>query len=75
MAFSQNTFYFCHFWCQDGSRPNLIGSHERAFHKDSESGLNSKMVIGTQMTFTQNTAETVWHEEKSVVYESDNKQQ
>ena len=70
MVFCQNTFMwrapkwhlvrtlfiFVIFWCQDGSRPNLIGSYERAFHKDSESGLNSKMVIGTQMTFSQNTA-------------------
>ena len=49
-------FIFVIFWCQDGSRPNLIGLYERAFHKDSESGLNSKMVIGTQMSFIQNTA-------------------
>ena len=48
-------FIFVIFWCQDGSRPNLVGSYERAAHKDFESSLNSKMVI--QMTFTQNTAE------------------
>ena len=61
MAFCQNTlmwrapkwhlvrtlFIFVIFWCCDGSRPNLIGSYERAFHKDSDSGLNSKMAIGT----------------------------
>ena len=29
----------------------------RAFHKDSESGLNSKMAIGTYESFPQNTAE------------------
>ena len=71
MAFCQNTsmwrapkchlvrtlFIFVIFWCQDGFRPNLIGSHERAFHKDSESGLNSKMVIGTQIGNSQNTAD------------------
>ena len=75
MAFCQNTFMwrapkwhlvrtlfiFVIFRCQDGYRPNLIGSHERAFHMDSKSGLNSKMVIGTQMTFTQNTADGCIH--------------
>ena len=69
MAFCQNTFMWrapkwhlvrtlfilFNFWCQDGSRPNLIGSYERAFHKDS--GLNSIMVIGTQIGNSQNTAE------------------
>ena len=71
MVFCQNTFMwrapkwhlvrtlfiFVIFWCQDGSRPNLIGSYERAFHKDSESGLNLKKVIGTQMSFIQNRAD------------------
>ena len=66
MVFCQNTFMwrapkwhlvrtlfiFVIFWCQDGSRPNLIGSYERAFHKDLESGLNSKMVIGTQIGYS-----------------------
>ena len=61
MAFCQNTFKWrapkwhlvrtlfilVIFWSHDGSRPNLIGSYESAFHKDSESGLNSKMAIGT----------------------------
>ena len=38
-------------------RPNPIGLHERAFLKHSESGLNSKMVIGTQIGNSQNTEE------------------
>ena len=73
MAFSQNTFYhfliFVIFGCQNGSRPNLIGSYERAFHKDSKSGLNSKMVIGTQIGNSQNTAEasSVFYFEFSVL--------
>ena len=65
MAFSQNTFYpfliFVIFWCQDGSGPNLIVSYERAFHKDSESGLNSKMVISTQIGYSQNRAAVRLH--------------
>ena len=48
MAFCRNIFEFWSFWGgYDGSRPNLIYSYARAFHKDSESGLNSKMAIGT----------------------------
>ena len=56
MAFCQNTFMWrapkwqssehvwvwVIFWCQDGSRPYLINSHDGAFHKDSKSGLISK---------------------------------
>ena len=75
MAFCQNTFMWrapkwqssehvwvwVIFWCQDGSRPYLIGSYDGAFHKDSKSGLNSKMVIGTQIGFTQNRAELSYH--------------
>ena len=48
---------FVIFWCQDGSRPNLICSYERAFLKDSESGLNSKITFSTYFTNSQNTAE------------------
>ena len=71
MVFCQNTFMWrapkWHWvrtlfilvilWSHDGSRPNLIGSYESAFHKDFESGLNSKMAIGTNVGNSQNTAE------------------
>ena len=37
--------------------PNLIGSSDADFHKDSESGLNSKITFSTYFTNSQNTAE------------------
>ena len=54
---SEHVWMWVIFWCQDGSRPCLISSYDGAFYKDSKSGLNSKMVIGTQIGFTQNRAE------------------
>ena len=37
--------------------PNLIGSSDVDFHKDSKSGLNSKIMFGTKESFVQTTAE------------------
>ena len=39
--------------------PHLIDSDGRAYHKDSESGPNSKITKNTNMTFLPNTAELV----------------
>ena len=37
--------------------PNLIGSSDVDFHKDSKFGLNSKITFGTKESFVQTTAE------------------
>ena len=47
MAFSQNTFYFGHFYLVLVWLLAKPDSYDKAFYNDSESGLNSKMVIST----------------------------
>ena len=37
--------------------PNLIGSSDVDFHKDSESGFNSKITFGTKESFSRTTVE------------------
>ena len=50
--------------------PDLICLYGRAFHKDSESSLNSKMAIGTYVGNSQNTAEMASiFKEKNPIFE------
>ena len=51
-----NFKFWSFFDVKGGSRTNQISSYARAFEKDSESDLNSKMAIGTYVGNSQNTA-------------------
>ena len=68
MAFCQNIFEFLSFWGgYDGSRPNLICSYGRAFHKDSE----HTSLVSTKITFSQNPY-TVKHRNNGKIHRRQN---